>query len=70
MALPAQSQEPPDVEQATKATENAKSEAAKLPSQSSASRAKRARKRERLVDEFIPSEEVSADQAVAFPADM
>ena len=72
MALPAQSQEPPDVEQAANPTRTANPKASKLPSQpsSAAPRADRASERERLADEFIPSEEVSADQAVAFPADM
>jgi hypothetical protein len=72
MALPAQSQEVPDVEQATNGTRTAKPEASKLPSQpsSAAPRADRASERERIADEFIPSEEVSADQAVAFPGDI
>ncbi len=72
MALPAQSQEPPDVEQAANPTRTADPKASKRPDQPSSvvSRVDRASERERLADEFIPSEEVSADQAVAFPGDI
>jgi hypothetical protein len=71
-ALSAQGQDSPDIRRAKDSAKAAKPEASKPADQraSIAPQAKRANERDRAIDEFVPSEEIPAEQAVAFPADI